>query len=123
MQEPTRSAEAPAEQPGWNPPLNSVATRRLYEIARTGCTLLLLAQARPIELGTVTNTRSSLSGCASVQIDELNPNDILRFTTAALDTFSCPPLRPFPDLQRQAGFSQPSTTCTSMTQICHSMAT
>lgn len=38
-----------------------------------------------IELGTVTNTRDSLSGCRTVQIDELNPNDVLRFTTAALD--------------------------------------
>jgi hypothetical protein len=38
----------------------------------------------PIELGTVTNTRGSLSGCGSVRIDELNPNDILRFTTVTL---------------------------------------
>ena len=33
----------------------------------------------------MTNTRSSCSGCGSVQIDELNPNDVLRFTTGALD--------------------------------------
>lgn len=45
VQEPMRSAEAPAEQPGWNLSLNCVATRRPREIARTGCTLLLKAQA------------------------------------------------------------------------------